>query len=199
MLVRHCHREGLESSLSKELRVKIAAEIAQALAYMHSEASTPIIHGNVNLVNILLDDNNVAKLDCEVPYFNNVVDKDQRMIAPTTEYFDPEYFLSGKITEKIDVYSFGVALKELLTAKETLPINGRPDNKRNIEMVCIPFLKKKDQLLQDVDEGIDNEEDMEVLKEVISLAKMCLSKEGNDRPTMKEVAIKLEALKNIYA
>ena len=54
-LVQHFHHEGLESSLSKELRVKIATEIAKALAYMHSEASTPMIHGNVNLLNILLD------------------------------------------------------------------------------------------------------------------------------------------------
>lgn len=81
------HNEGLESSVSTELRLKIATEIAQALAYMHnSEASKPIIHGNVSLLNVLLDDNNIAKLDCEVPYFNNLVDKDQRLIAQAIGY-----------------------------------------------------------------------------------------------------------------
>ncbi|KAF3450473.1 hypothetical protein FNV43_RR06556 [Rhamnella rubrinervis] len=100
-LVQHFHHEGPKSSLSKESSLKIATDIAHALAYMHSGTSTPMVHGNVNLLNILLDDNNVAKLDCEVPYFNNVVDKDKRMTAPTTAYLDPEYFLSEKQLKRL--------------------------------------------------------------------------------------------------
>nr|XP_048322324.1 wall-associated receptor kinase 3-like [Ziziphus jujuba var. spinosa] len=177
------------------MRLRIALQVAQALAYMHSEASMPIIHGNVNLSNILLDNNYMEKLDCEVPYLNNIVDHESSIRS--SGYTDPEYLHSRKITEKSDVYSFGVVLKVLLTGKKMPNPLDEPNDERNLKTLCYCSMDDDDQLEQVLHDSIGKEENLEALKEVFYLAKVCSSKEGNERPTMTEVAVKLEALRNM--
>ncbi|VVA13065.1 PREDICTED: wall-associated receptor kinase [Prunus dulcis] len=70
---------------------RIACEVAGAVAYMHSAASSSILHRDIKLSNVLLDDKFSAK--------------------GTFGYIDPEYFQSNRFTEKSDVYSFGVMLE----------------------------------------------------------------------------------------
>ncbi|KAI3979301.1 hypothetical protein MKX01_020509 [Papaver californicum] len=97
----HPHGEGgHESSISWKDRLRIASEIAGALAYLHSDASIPIFHRYIKPDNILLDENFKSKV--------------------TLGYLDPEYYNSGQFTEKSDVYSFGVLLVELLTGQKAL-------------------------------------------------------------------------------
>ncbi|XP_048332788.1 wall-associated receptor kinase 2 [Ziziphus jujuba] len=194
-LSQHFLNNGQESLLSREMRLRIALQVAQALAYMHSEASMPIIYGNVNLSNILLDNNYMAKLDCEVPYLNNIVDHESSIRS--SGYIDPEYLHSGKITEKSDVYSFGVVLKVLLTGKKMPVPLDEPNDERNLTTLCNCSMDDDDQLEQVLYDSIGKEENIEALKEVFYLAKVCSSNEGNERPTMTEVAVKLETLRNM--
>ncbi|XP_062158389.1 putative wall-associated receptor kinase-like 16 [Alnus glutinosa] len=190
----HIHNKSLSSSLSWEKRLKIAAETAGALAYLHSSTSMPIIHRDVKTTNILLDVNYMAKVSDFGA--SKLVPLDQTqlttLVQGTFGYLDPEYFHTSQLTEKSDVYSFGVVIAELLTGKEALSFN-RPESDRNLAKFFISAIKE-DRLLQILEDHIVNEGNIEELKEVANLAKRCLRVRGEDRPSMKEVAMELEGL-----
>ncbi|KAG6627612.1 hypothetical protein CIPAW_15G141600 [Carya illinoinensis] len=191
----HIHDISRASSLSWEKRLKIATEIARALAYLHSETSMPIIHRDVKSTNILLDDNHTAK----VADFgaSRLIALDQTeittLVQGTLGYLDPEYFQTGQLTEKSDVYSFGVVLAELLTGEKAISTN-RPETYKNLAMYFVSAMKE-DRLFHILEDHIVNEGNIEPLKEVANLAKGCLRLRGEDRPTMMEVAMELEGLR----
>ena len=114
-------------------------------------------------------------------------------VQGTLGYLDPEYMQTSVLTEKSDVYSFGVVLAELLTGKRALTFD-RSEGVCNLALSFVSLMED-DQLPQLVDDAIVDETDMEAIKEVANLTKRCLSLKGEDRPTMKEVAMELERLR----
>ncbi|XP_040996204.1 wall-associated receptor kinase 2-like [Juglans microcarpa x Juglans regia] len=187
------------SPLSSEKHLKIATETARALAYLHFETSMPIIHRDVKSTNILLDDNHTAKVADFGASRLRLITLDQTeittLVQGTLGYLDPEYFQTGQLTEKSDVYSFGVVLAELLTGEEAISTN-RPETYKNLAMYFVSTVKE-DRLLHILQDHIVNEGNIEPLKEVANLAKGCLRLRGEDRPTMMEVAMELEGLRNM--
>ena len=115
------------------------------------------------------------------------------LVQGTLGYLDPEYFQSSQLTEKSDVYSFGVLLAELLTGKKALSFD-RPEAERNLAMHFI-LAMKENRLFEILDRRVLNEGNAEHVMEVAMLVKRCLSLKGEERPTMKEVALELEGLK----
>ncbi|XP_030935431.1 putative wall-associated receptor kinase-like 16 [Quercus lobata] len=196
-LSNHIHDKSLSSLLSWEKRLKIATEIAGALAYLHSSTSMSIIHRDVKTANILLDDDYTAK----VADFgaSRLVPLDQTQLSTlvqgTLGYLDPEYMQTSQLTEKSDVYSFGVVMAELLTGKKALSFD-RPEIDRNLAISFVSAIKE-DRLLQIFEDHIVSEGNIEQLKEIANLAKRCLSLRGEDRPFMKEVAKELERLRSM--
>ncbi|KAI8013079.1 Wall-associated receptor kinase 2 [Camellia lanceoleosa] len=183
------------SSITWENRLRIAAETAAALSYLHSAASTPIIHRDVKTANILLDDNYVAKVSDFGSSRLTPIDQIQlaTLVQGTHGYLDPESLQTSQLTEKSDVYSFGVVLVELLTGKEAISFD-RCAAERNLAMYFI-LAMKEDRLFEIVDEQVKNEAKADQLKEFAILAKGCLRVKGEDRPTMKDVAMELEGMK----
>ncbi|THF94130.1 hypothetical protein TEA_011712 [Camellia sinensis var. sinensis] len=193
-LFEHIHNQSKASNISWENRLRIAAETAGVLSYLHSAASIPIIHRDVKSTNILLDDNYTAKVSDFGA--SRLVPLDQNQLATVVQgtlgYLDPEYMLTSQLTEKSDVYSFGVVLVELITGKKALSFN-RPEEERNLAMYFITCMNN-DCLNQIIDEHMVIEGNTEELKEVANLAKRCLRVKGEERPYMKEVAMELEGL-----
>ncbi|KAM2619509.1 hypothetical protein TB1_035658 [Malus domestica] len=189
------HKNGRGSSFSWELRLKIAAETAGALAYLHSSALMQIIHRDVKATNILLDDNYTAKVSDFGASRLIPLDQNQltTLVQGTYGYLDPEYFLTNQLTEKSDVYSFGVVLMELLTSKVALSF-ARPEEERNLASLFVCAMEE-DRLNQILDQDIVNDGNIQTVKHVANLAKGCVRLKGGDRPTMKEVAMELEGMR----
>ncbi|KAJ9560515.1 hypothetical protein OSB04_005675 [Centaurea solstitialis] len=189
-----CHHIHSHFTLTFAMRLKIAAETAEALDFMHS--TTQIIHRDVKPSNILLDDDFNAKIsDFGISRF---VPLDQTHLSTsvkgTTGYMDPEYFRTCKLTEKSDVYSFGVVLMELLMGTEIRFLD--------IPLTChkgaaayLASLVTDDALVQALDDQIKKHEYVEVVKCVAKIAISCLDLEGKNRPTMSEVKQELKELK----
>lgn len=191
----HIHNESRSLALTWDIRLRIATGTAGALSYLHSAASIPIIHRDIKPTNILLDDDYVAKVSDFGA--SRLIPMDQIELATivqgTLGYLDPEYLQTNQLTDKSDVYSFGVVLVELVTGKKALSFD-RPENERNLSMYFLSSLKEG-RLFQVLDEhlllneGIPNE-----IMNVSRLAERCLRVKGEERPTMKEVAMELEGI-----
>uniref|UniRef100_J3M108 Protein kinase domain-containing protein n=1 Tax=Oryza brachyantha TaxID=4533 RepID=J3M108_ORYBR len=186
------------STLTWEDCLRIAAETAEALAYLHS-TSTPIIHRDIKSSNILLDENLVAKISDfgasrSIPLNHTHV---TTLIQGTIGYLDPEYFQSSQLTEKSDVYSFGVVLAELLTRQRPISV-GSPEESCNLAMYIVILFNER-RLLQEIEPRILAEAGEEQIYAVAQLSVRCLNSTGEERPVMGEVASVLRRLRESFA
>ncbi|CAA7054247.1 unnamed protein product, partial [Microthlaspi erraticum] len=117
-------RRGNSSILSWQLRFRIAAEIATGLHFLHQMKPEPLVHRDLKPGNILLDQHFVSKiadvgLARLVPASVADTKTQYRMTATagTFCYIDPEYQQTGMLGTKSDIYSFGIMLLQILTAK----------------------------------------------------------------------------------
>jgi len=186
-----------DRQISLATRVQIAHQSAEALAYLHSWASPPIIHGDVKSSNILIDYEYTAKVSDFGASILAPTDESQfvTLVQGTCGYLDPEYMQTCHLTDKSDVYSFGVVLLELLTRKKPFNLDGREEEK-SLAMRFISVAKEGK--LEDIlDDQLKNNENMGFLDEIADLAKQCLEISGANRPTMREVSERLDRLRKM--
>ncbi|KAL8093056.1 hypothetical protein AgCh_035079 [Apium graveolens] len=163
--------------------------------FVPNAVAIPIIHRDVKLANILLDYNNVAKISDFGA--SRLIPMDQTevttLVQGTLGYLDPQYFHTGQLTEKSDVYSFGVVLAELLTGRQPICM-ANPQEERNLATYFSTSLKEN-RLFQIIEPRLVKEGTFDQLQKAAQLVKRCLSLNGDDRPTMKEVTMEIESLR----
>ncbi|XP_042054482.1 putative wall-associated receptor kinase-like 16 [Salvia splendens] len=193
-LYEHINKAGA-AWLSWESRLRIASEAAGALSYLHSAANIPIIHRDVKSANILLDEHFTAKISDFGA--SRLISLDQTevttLVQGTLGYLDPEYFHSSQLTEKSDVYSFGVVLAELMTGKKPIDMERSLEMRNLTTYFCMAV--KENKLFSILEPRVVREGSLEQLQAMAQLVKRCLKLNGEDRPTMKEVAMELEGLR----
>ncbi|KAG4194981.1 hypothetical protein ERO13_A06G083500v2 [Gossypium hirsutum] len=177
------HVSTKKKKLSWDMRLRIALGAAQGLAYLHHDCSPRIIHRDVKSSNILLDkdfeahitDFGIAKSLCISKSHTSTY------IMGTIGYIDPEYARTSRLTEKSDVYSYGIVLLELLTGRKPV------DNESNLHHLILSKAANNS-VMETVDPEItDTCKDLGAVKKVFQLALLCTKRQPSDRPTMHEV------------
>ncbi|XP_042067944.1 wall-associated receptor kinase-like 1 [Salvia splendens] len=189
------HGSSNEFPCTWNMRLKMAADIAGALAYLHYAASAPIYHRDIKSSNILLDEKYVVRVS-DFGTSKSVSTNQTHLttlVKGTFGYLDPEYFQSSKFTEKSDVYSFGVVLAELLTGQRPISLD-KTEEEKGLAARFLACMEGKcvDTILDP--QVRENGREEEVIL-VVEVAHRCLNLKGRMRPTMQEVATELESLK----
>ncbi|XP_015972178.1 LRR receptor-like serine/threonine-protein kinase ERECTA [Arachis duranensis] len=184
------HGASKKKKLDWDMRLKIALGAAQGLAYLHHDCSPRIIHRDVKSSNILLDgdfephltDFGIAKVLCPTKSHTSTY------IMGTIGYIDPEYARTSRLTEKSDVYSYGIVLLELLTGRKAV------DNESNLHHLILSKTANN-AVMETVDPDITATcNDLGAVKKVYQLALLCTKRQPSDRPTMHEVTRVLGSL-----
>ncbi|KAL2542781.1 Wall-associated receptor kinase-like 8 [Abeliophyllum distichum] len=186
------HDPFSEFPITWDMRLRIASEIAAALAYLHYATSIPIYHRDIKSSNILVDENYKAKVSDFGTSRSVATDKTHltTLVKGTFGYLDPEYFQSSHFTDKSDVYSFGVVLVELLSGQK--PISSSIDEDERCLAKRFLLSMEGNYLNKILDPKISEKGNDEDIFSVANLAYQCLNLNGKKRPTTKEVAIELE-------
>ncbi|KAG8388356.1 hypothetical protein BUALT_Bualt02G0117300 [Buddleja alternifolia] len=187
------HNGDSEFLLSWNMKLKIAADIAGALAYLHSATSLPIYHRDIKSTNILLDEKYVVKVSDFGTSRSIALDQTHltTLVKGTFGYLDPEYLQSSQFTEKSDVYSFGVVLVELLTGQK--PISRTEEEKSLVARFLLSMETNRIETI--LDGRVSEEGRKEEVFNVARLAQGCLNLKGKYRPTMKDVSTELESIR----
>ncbi|XP_040379680.1 LRR receptor-like serine/threonine-protein kinase RGI1 [Oryza brachyantha] len=187
-------RGGGGAQLEWDVRYRIVLGAAQGLAYLHHDCVPPIVHRDIKANNILIGldfeayiaDFGLAKLVDDGDF-----GRSSNTVAGSYGYIAPEYGYMMKITEKSDVYSYGVVVLEVLTGKQ--PIDPTiPDGQHVVDWV-----RRRKGGADVLDPALQGRSDTEVeeMLQVMGVALLCVSPTPDDRPTMKDVAAMLKEIR----
>ncbi|ESQ37187.1 hypothetical protein EUTSA_v10002411mg [Eutrema salsugineum] len=191
----HLHGKG-RPPMEWSSRLKIALGSAKGLSYLHENCNPKIIHRDIKAANILID----FKFEAKVADFGLAkiaLDTNTHVstrVMGTFGYLAPEYAATGKLTEKSDVFSFGVVLLELITGRRPFDANNAYADNSLVDWAR-PLLM---QALEEsnfeglVDTKLNNEYDREEMARMVACAAACVRHTARRRPRMDQVARVLE-------
>ncbi|VAI80918.1 probable receptor-like protein kinase At1g80640 [Triticum dicoccoides] len=181
------HGPSHGSAMSWHVRMKIALDTARGLEYLHEHCNPSVIHRDLKSSNILLDSDFNAKIaDFGLAVTSGNLDKGNLKISGTLGYVAPEYLLDGKLTEKSDVYAFGVVLLELLMGRKPVE-KMSPSQCQSIVSWAMPQLTDRSKLPNIIDPVIKDTMDPKHLYQVAAVAVLCVQPEPSYRPLITDV------------
>ncbi|XP_073294726.1 putative receptor-like protein kinase At5g39000 isoform X3 [Primulina huaijiensis] len=180
------------SSLTWKQRLDICIGAGRGLDYLHT--GNAVIHRDVKVSNILLDENFMAKIsDFGLVKHENRSNPQSHVstkVRGTFGYFDPNYFSTGKLTRKSDVYAFGVVMLEVLCGRPALDQCVLMDERILTKWAGDKISKGQVDLI--VASSLRGEILPDSLKTFVQLVERCLDDEPKKRPTMAQVVLQLE-------
>ncbi|KAM6570470.1 hypothetical protein CsatB_018455 [Cannabis sativa] len=177
-------------NLNWSTRFDICLGIARGLTYLHEESRLRIVHRDVKSSNILLDSDLIPKIS-DFGLAKLYDDKKTHIstrVAGTIGYLAPEYAMRGHLTEKTDVYAFGVVALEI--------VSGRPNSDSSLGeegafLLDLAWdLHEKDREIELVDSKL-SEFDAEEVRRTIGVAFLCTQTSPVARPSMSRVVAML--------
>ncbi|EOA39788.1 hypothetical protein CARUB_v10008453mg [Capsella rubella] len=194
-LEHHLHGKGMPV-LEWSKRVRIAIGSAKGLAYLHEDCHPKIIHRDIKSANILLDDEYEAQVaDFGLARLNDTTQTHvSTRVMGTFGYLAPEYASSGKLTDRSDVFSFGVVLLELVTGRKPVD-QSQPLGEESLVEWARPLLLKAIET-GDFSELIDTRLEKHYVEHevfrMIETAAACVRHSGPKRPRMVQVVRALD-------
>ncbi|CAN4079561.1 unnamed protein product [Withania somnifera] len=194
----HLHGKG-RPTMDWATRVKVAAGAARGLAYLHEDCHPRIIHRDIKSSNILLDINFEARVAdfglARLAGDANNTHVTTRVMG-TFGYLAPEYASSGKLTEKSDVYSYGVVLLELITGRKPVD-QSQPLGDESLVEWARPLLAQalETENFEDiVDPRLENNFVAGEMFRMSEAAAACVRHSGSKRPRMSQVVRALDSM-----
>ncbi|XP_058096471.1 wall-associated receptor kinase-like 1 [Magnolia sinica] len=195
-LAYHIRETTISTRISWEIRIRIAIEIADAVTYLHTATPKTIVHRGVKASSILLDENYISKLsDFELAIAIPIGETHVKPgFASKLGHIDPEYLRTGQLTEKHDVFSFGVLLLELLTGQRAFDLRRShvDEDVLLVDFVASSLNEKRLNLV--LDPSIFEEGKMGQFEACAEFAIALIKEKAEERPTMKEVAQELRRI-----
>ncbi|KAL6907689.1 hypothetical protein ACP4OV_002728 [Aristida adscensionis] len=182
-----------KQALDWNTRVRIAVGVAEGLSYLHNVADPPIIYRDMKAANILLGEDFSPKLsDFGLAKVGPVGDRTHvsTRVMGTYGYCAPDYIVSGKLTMKSDIYSFGVLLLELITGRRIYD-SSKPKAEQNLLTWSRPFLRDKRLFHKLVDPALLLCYPPSALNQLVVISIMCLQDQPHVRPIIADVVIGL--------
>nr|CAD1844706.1 unnamed protein product [Ananas comosus var. bracteatus] len=174
-------------------RMKIAVGAAKGLTYLHDVANPPVIYRDMKAANILLDDEFNPKLsDFGLAKVAPVGDRTHvsTRVMGTYGYCAPDYVLSGKLTLKSDIYSFGVLLLELITGRRIYDAS-KVGAEQNLLTWSRPFLNDRRRFSQLADPTLQGRYPPRAFHQLVVITSMCLQEQPHVRPIIGDVVVAL--------
>ncbi|CAN6237569.1 unnamed protein product [Urochloa humidicola] len=185
-------RRGKTLPIPWSVRFRIAADIATGLLFLHQAKPEPLVHRDLKPANILLDHNFVSKISDVglarlVP--QSAADVTQYRMTSTAGtfcYIDPEYQQTGMLTTMSDIYSFGIMLLQIITARSPMGLTHHVESA--IERGAF----------QEILDSTVTDWPVEEALEFAKLALRCAELRKKDRPDLgKEILPELNRLRNL--
>ncbi|KAF3680308.1 Proline-rich receptor-like protein kinase PERK13 [Capsicum chinense] len=186
----HLHAEG-RPVMDWTTRVKIAVGAARGIAYLHEDCYPRIIHRDIKSSNILLDNNFEARVS-DFGLAKLAQDAKSHVttrVVGTFGYMAPEYASSGKLTEKSDIYSFGVVLLELITGRKPVDTS-QPLGDESLVEWARPLLShalEKLEFDQLADPRLEKNYVVPEMFQLIEAAAACVRHSAAKRPGMGQI------------
>ncbi|KAI9071300.1 hypothetical protein K1719_046729 [Acacia pycnantha] len=185
--------EDRTQRLNWKMRLHVAMDVANGLQYIHEHTRPRVVHKDIKSSNILLDANMRAKI-ANFGLAKSGINAITMHIVGTQGYIAPEYLADGVVSTKMDVFSFGVVLLELITGKEAVDDRGNPLSTSMVRAfeVGISEQEKGKRLREWLDGSLMRETlSMESLMGVLNIALACLHKDPTKRPSMVDIVYAL--------
>ncbi|XP_015935227.2 putative receptor protein kinase ZmPK1 [Arachis duranensis] len=193
------------NTLDWKKRFDVAVGTAKGLAYLHEECLEWVLHCDVKPQNILLDSNFQPKVaDFGL---SKLLNRDERAgsgfsrIRGTRGYMAPEWVYNLPITSKVDVYSYGIVVLEMVTGKSAMETHSLDLSSRGIEQRrlvtwvsdVINGAPKTEFWVEAIaDPKLEGEYEISQVEVLVKVALQCVQDDMNQRPSMSQVAEMLQ-------
>ncbi|KAK3142308.1 hypothetical protein QOZ80_4BG0344890 [Eleusine coracana subsp. coracana] len=178
---------------SWNLRLAIAQGVARGLLYLHEECGKQIIHCDIKAENILLDENFITKISDFglAKLLKAEQTQTSTGIRGTRGYFAPEWFKNVGISSKVDVYSFGIVILEIICCRRNVDLKAADEDKVLLTYWAYDCYRcgRLDLLVEGDEEAIVN---MKMVERLTAVALWCIQDEPGMRPTMLKVTKMLD-------
>ncbi|XP_050288801.1 G-type lectin S-receptor-like serine/threonine-protein kinase LECRK3 [Quercus robur] len=183
-----------EKQLCWNERIEIACKIAKGILYLHEECESQIIHCDIKPQNILMDEYRCPKISDFglVKLLKPDQTNTKTAIRGTKGYFAPEWLRNQRVTTKVDVYSFGIVLLELICHRKSVDWD-LPEEEAILEEWAYYCFEARE--LSKLVSG--NEVDQRQLERMVMVGLWCILDEPSLRPSMKKVLLMLEGTVDI--
>ncbi|XP_002515510.2 G-type lectin S-receptor-like serine/threonine-protein kinase SD2-5 [Ricinus communis] len=187
-------RRNKEELLDWETRFNIALGTAKGLAYLHEDCDVKIIHCDIKPENVLLDDNFIAK----VSDFGlaKLMTREQSHVFTTLRgtrgYLAPEWLTNYAISEKSDVYSYGMLLLEIISGRKNF-VATESSEKSHFPSFAFKMMERG-KVREILDSALMLDETDERISDAIKVALWCIQEDMHLRPSMPKVVQMLDGL-----